>query len=292
MLSPSKRTFSNRVPRPKTRRFIRAVPLCVSGGAYLAAMARWTPLASSWAKFHRAGVHLHDLNAEMVRLAAAHPEPIDIERKVNPTEAFLRVTRVPEFREAGLLLGDAVNAYRAALDHLAWDLVKLGTHPRLTPNQATKVQYPLARSWNNLRGQRNQRLPGIVNADFALIRAYQPYRSDDRGRVMRSLRQLSDMDKHRYIVPAVMSHTDFRGTIRLTGCAATGIWMSSPRRALHVGTKLVRVRIVPTDPTYDVDIDSEMTVQPSLGRGVPVVASVEQIRAVVLELLSAFEERL
>lgn len=263
----------------------------MSAAAYLPGMS-WTPLASSWAKFHRASAHLQDLDAELRRIAGEHADPIDIERKIDAHEAFLRVTRVPEFREAGLLLGDAVNNYRAALDHLAWDLVKLGSHPRLTANQATGVQYPFAKSWASLQTQRNQRVPGIPNDEFAIIRAYQPYRSDNRGRAMAMIRRLSDTDKHRFIVPAVASHTRFVGQIRFIGCTGTDTWMCSPRRALHLGTKLVRVRFTPTHAEYDVEIESQMTVQPSLGRGVPLMSTMISVRETVLDILSRFEARL
>ncbi|MEA2536564.1 MAG: hypothetical protein QOF11_798 [Chloroflexota bacterium] len=253
-------------------------------------MANWTPLESSWAKFHRASSHLQDLDGELRRIAGEHAEPIGIERKINAQEAFLRVTRVPEFREAGLLLGDSVNNFRAALDHLTWDLVKLGLHPRLAPKQAIQVQFPLANSAKEFGNQRGRRTPGISDAEWRIIREYQPYRRDDRGRAVRVLRELSDTDKHRFIVPAVVSRSRFVGQIRLVGCAGTGIWMCPPRRALHVGTKLVRVQITPTEPEYDVQINSQMTVQPSLGRGVPLMPSMLSVRTVTLEILSRFEE--
>lgn len=255
-------------------------------------MARWHPLESSWAKFHRASTHLGDLDREIVRIMGEHPEAIDTDRQVDAEEAFLRVTRVPGFREAGLFLGDAVTNYRAALDHLTWDLVKLGSHPRLTPKQAMQVQFPLANSAKEFGDQQGRRAPGISDDEWNIVRDYQPYRRDDRGRALRFLRALSDTDKHRFIVPAVVTHTRFVGQIRFIGCVGTDIWMCSPRRALHVGTKLVRVRFDVTAAEHDVQIDSEMTVQPSLGHGVPIMPTMMLVREAVLEVISRFEARL
>ena len=250
------------------------------------------PLASSWAKFHRAGTHLDALNAEMARISD-DPEAFVFERQFNGQEAALVVTRVPDLREAGLILGDAVNCYRAALDHLVWDLVKMGTHPTLTDQQAKQVQFPFAQSTTDFANptHRTRRAPGIDDTEWRIIRSYQPYRRDDRGRAMRRLRDLSDTDKHRYIYPAFFAPVDFRGNVRFTNCAASGIWMRRPQRPLDVGVKLARVRIVDAAPDRDVQFESQFTLQPSLGRGVPLGPALSAIRAAVLGVLSAIEER-
>lgn len=249
-------------------------------------------MASSWAKFHRAGSHLHALDAELARIGANNPQPIDTDRKVTSEEAFLYVTRVPDLRDAALLLGDAVNNLRASLDHLIWDFVKLGPRARLTSKQAMDVQFPLAQSWKSLSAQRTRRMPGIADKEFGIVRCYQPYRRDDRGRMMRLLRDLSDMDKHRYYVPAAVTHSNFRGEVRFVGCVGTDLMVCSPRRALQVGTKLLRVRIVPTVVEYDVEIQSNMTLQPSLPGGLGVMPTMRAVEAVVLEILSSFEEQI
>jgi hypothetical protein len=221
-----------------------------------------------------------------------HDQALGVERQINASEASLRITRVPEFREVGLRLGDSVNNYRAALDHLMWDLVKLGTHPRLTAQQAMQVQFPLANSSRDLGNQRGRRAPGIGDDEWRIIGEYQPYRRDWRGRAVRVLRHLSDTDKHRFIVPAVTTGTTFLGQIRMTGCVGTAIWMRSPRAALHVGAKLVRLAITPTAPEYDVQIESQIAVQPCLSRGIPLAPALADVRAVVLEVLGRCEERL
>lgn len=250
----------------------------------------WTPLASSWAKFHRAGTHLDCLNAKM-RQIADDPEAVTVERQFKGQEAFLVVTRVPDLREAGLIMGDAVNCYRAALDHLVWDLVKMGTHAALTPEQAKQVQFPFAPSPTDFLNQRSRRAPGIADAEWRLIRGYQPYRSDNRGRTMRRLRDLSDTDKHRYIYPAFIAPVDFRGNVRLINCAANAIWMRRPRRALDVGVKLVRVRLTDVTPERDVQIESRLTLQPSLSGAVALGPALGAIRETVLDVLTRFEER-
>jgi hypothetical protein len=254
-------------------------------------MSDWTPLASSWAKFHRAGTHLDALNAALGRIAN-DPEAVTVERQFEGREASLVVTRVPDMRETGLIMGDAVNCLRAALDHLVWDLVQMGTHPALTPQQAKQVQFPFAGNLTEFRNQRERRAPGVSDAEWLLIRRYQPYRRDDRGQALRRLRDLSDTDKHRYIYPTFIAPVDFRGTIGLINCAADAIWQRRPQRPLNVGVKLVRIRLVDVGPDHDVQIESQLTLQPSIGRAVALGPALGAIRETVLDVLSRFEARL
>lgn len=255
-------------------------------------MPRWTPLASSWAKFHRASTHGNALSAELTRVMGEQNQAIAVEPEIKNGQAIVRVTRIPEFREAGLFMGDAVTNYRAALDHLAWDLVKLGSQPRLTAKQAMQVQFPFATSAVEFSQQRARRLPGITDTEWEIIREYQPYRRGDKGRTMRLLRHVSDTDKHRFIAPAVVCATGFVGHIAAVGCTISDYRRFSPKRALHVGTKLVTMTVVPDSPEYDVKINSQIAVQPSLGRGIPLMPAMFEVRAVVLEVLSRFEAML
>jgi hypothetical protein len=255
-------------------------------------MAAWTPLASSWAKFHRAGTHLDCLNDKIGEMAD-DPEAVTVERLFKGKDAFLVVTRVPDMREAGLIMGDAVSCYRAALDHLVWDLVKMGTHAALAPQQAKQVQFPFAQNAREFKApnHRARRAPGIADADWRIIKGYQPYRRSDQGRAMRRLRDLSDTDKHRYIYPAFISPLDFQGNVRLINCAAEAIWMRQVQHPLSVGVKLVRVRLIDATPERDVQIESHITLQPSLGRSVSLEPALAAIRETVLEVLSRFEAR-
>jgi hypothetical protein len=252
-------------------------------------MAPWVPLESSWVKYHWAGTHLRYLQGELLRIASLKPEPFEVDQQIDARETWLRVIRVPEYREAGLMIGDAVHNYRAALDHLVWDLVKLGSHPQLTEKQAQRVQFPLAKSLASLQQQRRDRMPGVDDDPWRVVRLYQPYRRDDRGRAMRSLRDLSDMDKHRFIVPAVASAKSFVGRTSFVGCVGTGVWQISSRRSLHVGSKLMRVWFTPTAHDYHVDIKSEVAVEPCLGRGVLLMPTMLAIGECVREVLTSCE---
>jgi hypothetical protein len=152
-----------------------------------------------------------------------------------------------------------------------------------------QVQFPFANSALDLNGQRNRRVPGIPDAEWGIIREYQPYRRGDRGRAMALLRRVSDVDKHRYIAPAVACATGFVGQVLITGCTVHNVRRYSPKRALHVGTQLMAMTVLPILREYDVQIESQITVQPSLDRGVALMPAMLGVRGVVLEILSRFD---
>ncbi len=228
-----------------------------------------------------------------------HKQPSGVETEVKrsrrvPAVGIVRVTRIPNFEEAGLILGDAVNDLRASLDHLVWDLVKLGTHSRLTEQAARQVQFPLSNASDDFRKDRKRRAPGIANAEWRILGEYQPYRRNDRGRALRLLRELSDGDKHRSIVPTVLLGSGFSYSIRLVNCIITRKHVHPSGRALHVGTHLLDIDIAPSPPDvpdYECYIKSGITVKPCLSGGIPLLSAMTGLRDTVFEILSRFEER-
>jgi hypothetical protein len=199
---------------------------------------------------------------------------------------------VANLRDLGLVIGDALNNYRATLDHLVWDLVKLGASPRLTRKEEGMVQYPFGATRRQLRGQRAARMPGVDDRFWRVIEANQPYRRDEHGRALRHLNRLTNLDKHRQIVPTVFALADFRGTVNLTGCTIAEFQPRAPRRSLYVGAKLLPTRVTPIADEFDVQIEGEFIVEPSLGYRVPVQPTVLSIRDVVLDILSQCERML
>jgi hypothetical protein len=254
-------------------------------------MARYAPLESSWSKFRWASKQLDALNVELGRLVTPENQTLSTEREIKEGVVTVRVTRVPDFREAGLILGDSVNNYRSVLDHLMWDLVKLGSHGRLSAKEAKDVQFPYANKRRDLTlSERHRRGPGVSPEHWKIIGRYQPYSRGDRGRTMRFLNRISNMDKHRTIVPAAFSVTGFHAVWKLSECVLSDIQLlSTPKRVLQVGTKLASARITPTGPEPNVEIESQIAVQPSLSRGVPVLPSMLHLHATVKAILSDFE---
>lgn len=103
----------------------------------------------------------------------------------------------------GVDLGGIVHNLRSALDHLAWNLVTVGSSK---PSKDTV--FPICQSevdWNEAVRQRRRSddrpspIPGLFPAALAIVEDAQPYkagRKAERHPLMRLLR-LSNIDKHR-----------------------------------------------------------------------------------------------
>jgi hypothetical protein len=115
------------------------------------------------------------------------------------------------------LAGESLYQLRSALDHLAFDLVKLNPSGVTLPtNWEKRCDFPL---WLTIPqdmircGHANpplpyncfeKMLPNIPKAAFAFIEGVQPYRSGAGiHNVLRILAQLSNIDKHRHLNPIV-----------------------------------------------------------------------------------------
>jgi hypothetical protein len=250
------------------------------------------PMSSAWAKYHWASKHMEAVAAAIQRSVDPNTHPVAAEINIEPPGgniAVVRVTKLPNIRtDYGLALGDTIQNFRAALDHLAWGLVKVGTDPR--PAKPKRVYFPMAASSKSFRGQVEEWLPGVPADYRAIIRRYQPYGRGEPSKALRWLRNLSDRDKHRVLIPAVMSLGGTNLQV-VTNWPIGGInQLLQGRRALNIGTPLLRVTLVPILGTdCQVQVHGNLACFPSLGYGMPVGDALTLIRSTVFEILSTFD---
>jgi hypothetical protein len=255
-------------------------------------------LASSWAKFHWAHKHLDAFQGAVSRSfdPNTHAVSIDVDVEISgdTAVAIAKTTSVPIVREdCGLALGDVVQNFRAALDHLAWDLVKAGADPR--PRRPQDVYFPVAKSFASWRGSVDRKLPGVPGPQRAIIRRYQPYRRGVAARGIRRLRDLSDRDKHRVMVPVAMNFSPHLNASVESNWTVAGLryLVTRPSR-LKVNTPLVRIDLArPPGGAQDchVQVNGEFSVYPALPGGYPTTA-LGEIRDTVLEILTEFDRLL
>src|SRR4051794_3018961 len=104
------------------------------------------PLASAWAKYHWASKHMKRVETAFERAFDQELYPFSVKTEVetlgDEATALARVDRLPVIAgDFGLALGDVIQNFRAALDHLAWGLVKFGHEPR--PRRPQDVYFPM-----------------------------------------------------------------------------------------------------------------------------------------------------
>lgn len=94
--------------------------------------------------------------------------------------------------EISLLVSEIIHHLRAALDYVAYNLVWLDLG---TPRERT--QFPIAETEPQWRDAQKRRLRGLSTQHVEVILEYQPFRG---CRWTRELRELSNADKHRFLV--------------------------------------------------------------------------------------------
>jgi hypothetical protein len=252
-------------------------------------------MASAWAKYNWASKHMEAVAKAIQESVDPNTHPISVDVKLEPTHgsvAVVRVTQLPRLRtDYGLKLGDTIQNFRAALDHLAWCLVKLGDDPR--PSNPQGVYFPMAGSGKNFRRRIDGWLPGVSQEHRAIIRRYQPYRSGDQAKAIRRLRNLSNLDKHRILIPAVVSLGQANLSVMANWPMQGMDQLVKGRRALDVGTPLLRVTLLPVLGTQcQVQVQGNLACFPSIGYGMPVGDALLLIRSTVKDILDTFDRLL
>ena len=203
-------------------------------------------LDSAETKIIRATEHLDSINrhiAEITSRAGAYEIIKDAHGK--ETVSFL----VEPPSAVALLAGEIVYHLRSALDHLAFDLVKLNPGGIVLPaNWEENCCFPL---WLKIPKKTpsfncfDHILPGISRDAFAFIESMQPYRSGEgHHNVMAIIAKLSNVDKHRYlnaILPRVAVRQDFQHASGLTsGSVVGGFKHGAQVQTMDVGRVLRR----------------------------------------------------
>jgi hypothetical protein len=253
------------------------------------------PMSTAWAKYNWASKHMDAVARAIQKSVDPNAHPVAVDINLEPPHgniAVARVTKLPRLQtDYGLALGDTIQNFRAALDHLAWCLVKLGNDPR--PANPQSVYFPMARSGKSFRGRISEWLPGVPQGYRAIIRRYQPYRSGDRAKSIRWLRNLSNTDKHRILIPAVVSLGQANLSVIANWPMQQMDQLVKGRRALNVGTPLLRVSLFPVLGTQcQVQVQGNIACFPSLGYGAPVGDALTLIRSTVFEILDTFDKLL
>lgn len=219
-----------------------------------------------WTKFRRGESHIDAFDEEYVRLVGplkkkeivfeGEPEKDDgISRTV-----LYRLGELPNIKDSdcSVIVGDALNNFRAALDHLAWIMVKRKGTPfaQLKRTKKERIQFPLAKNRTSFPDAMKRNLPGITrDSDLGkLVASFQPYNRGKPAQAMRGLRDLTNRDKHRLLVFTTWHPQELGFYFEIDGWAVVDkeILLKVDRRPLKSGTPLVRATFarVSVNATY------------------------------------------
>ncbi|MGY4281488.1 pantothenate kinase [Bradyrhizobium sp. LM2.7] len=117
-------------------------------------------VALIWLKIERANKHVRDLNDAIVAFMAAKPYKVEVRRDIEtrkPTYFIAEVKPVPQ--DITVLLGEAIQAFRTALDHLAYQLFLVGTAGSVGVGK--HIYFPIARDATEYKSSSPRRVVGL-----------------------------------------------------------------------------------------------------------------------------------
>jgi hypothetical protein len=160
-----------------------------------------TGLQSARLKILRASKHIEEIKSCIATYTAGNP--YEVIPQPDGKEILTTGTPPPEL---SVIAGEVLYQLRSALDHLAFDLVKLNPGNISLPADWTdKCEFPLFQTLKP--GQQTPlpygsftKLPGVSKEAHAVIEALQPYyRVGAANNYLRVLTNLSNIDKHRHL---------------------------------------------------------------------------------------------
>jgi hypothetical protein len=228
---------------------------------------------------------------------------LDVETNELVVLAIVREQPPPSW---GPLFGDLVHNLRSALDHLAIALV-IANKPKASTRTNGFPIFDLDPSKPNASKRDKDAWKALVKnmsaAQIAAIRAVQPFNTPLYGDLVNTLsvlRELSDTDKHRGLVPigGVVGESVELVPRKLDGWQLDVPLATPPVRKIKDGAVLARFRLTPLvpDPDMDVDVGAIVRVAVTLEEGVPGTGkSIDQVLRFsytrVLDIVNDFEKR-
>jgi hypothetical protein len=268
-------------------------------------------LESAWTKLDRAREHVVRQKAETEKVMLRdwrsdelNPEPntmpftVAIERDDSSADRFrVRVASVLKFDPLiGAIIGDALNNFRSALDHLSWVLYqrgpKVGT---LTSGQEKQVQFPIYTDKGSFDTWLPKRIPGVGSMEEAMVRRHQPYTrahlADDHPLAV--LESLNNHDKHREIRPALFLATDYKITAdpRESECRILEVIPGPDKdEPLHVDAVLAYIRVADRDACKNtMHVKTQITAYVCIGDRLFLDDTLSQIDGTATDVLTEFD---
>jgi hypothetical protein len=225
-------------------------------------------LDGAFARVGRAEEHLADVFGEVAAFVASQQNSTFVDYK--PTGPQKLVLNFPDDvppPRLSILIGETIYNLRAALDYLVYALV---AHDSGQPKAGT--QFPIVDTPDEFERRKKTWLNGVNLAHITQIERLQPYKGCDWTRL---LRDISNPDKHRYLVVT-------RGQLR-----GVQISLASGPDALREMTGSITSTHDP-ETGEDVYVKLQVTFRVSFADGTPVMA-LQTLQSQVAQALQEFK---
>jgi hypothetical protein len=151
-------------------------------------------------KIERAEQHISDFDSFCDRFFFDHRYSVRYEDDPQTGLRTVYMVSVPEVPSAiAVIAGDAVQNLRSALDHLAHELVVIGTGD---PGPHRHIYFPIFDSVQEYHAGKTRRIKGMNQDAIDAIDRTEPYRAGnkDPNNTLWCLNALNNVDKHRLLL--------------------------------------------------------------------------------------------
>ncbi len=155
-------------------------------------------LAGAKAKVERAKQHIRDLNTEIRAFLDGQPYTISTKNDLQTRKLIYYVADVRSVPlSIAAITGDVIQNLRSALDHLAYELVVVGTG---SAGPHTRVYFPIFSSASKYEAGEDAHTKGMRKDAIDAIDAVKPYNGGND--TLWKLHELNRIDKHRLLLTA------------------------------------------------------------------------------------------
>ena len=158
------------------------------------------PLFGVRSKIERAKQHIVDLDGTLRAFYDSNPYRVSHKRDPQSRKLVYYVKSVEATPpRIALVAGDAIQNLRGSLDHLAYQLLLVGTAGRPTPRQIKKVAFPIYDSAAKYVAESPGKVEGMRQDAIDAINAAEPYHGGN-GQQLWTIHALNNIDKHRLLI--------------------------------------------------------------------------------------------
>jgi hypothetical protein len=151
-------------------------------------------------KIERAKQHIVDLEGTLRAFYDSKPYKVGAKHDTQTRKLIYYVASVEDTPpRIALVAGDALQNLRAALDHLAYQLLLDGTGGEVTPKQLKNIAFPIFDSATKYKSESPRKVQGVRKDAVDAIDAIEPYKGG-KGHQLWVLHELNNTDKHRLLI--------------------------------------------------------------------------------------------
>jgi hypothetical protein len=234
-------------------------------------------------KVQRAKKHIVDLESEWGIFLDTGPYRISVEDDFNTGERNYNVADAGEIPvDIPVIVGDALQNIRSALDHLAYHLAVLGSG---SSGKLSHTYFPISDNATKYHSEKARKVKGMRQDAIDAIDALEPY-GGGRGEIFWLINTLNNIDKHRILLtalPNLMGHSISPGQFRTEGWKR--LFDVEPDRISDIMT-------APAAKRFPLKfIISPAFAEPQVVEGSPIIPKLREMADVVHALIFRFENR-